>query len=151
MEKGSAFYRVEYQFIPTLVKAYLEQGLDARYFSDILVWKRLIFTQTPDVYEQFEWDDLKVTTYGRVGDDVMVVLYVFPEPVRSPLASYGVVVLKSGQAVYYTMELSFGDLYVLGSPSLEMHVNHGSLPAMSADDFLSVICQREAITLPAQQ
>ena len=92
-----------------------------------------------------------MTTYGRVGDDVMVVLYVFPEPVRSPLASYGVVVLKSGQAVYYTMELSFGDLYVLGSPSLEMHVNHGSLPTMSADDFLSVICQREAITLPAQQ
>jgi hypothetical protein len=146
--KNRAFYRVEYEFVPALMNAYKKYG-KLSLFNDVNVWKKNVQSWGPSIYENFDWDALQIKTYGKEGDDVIVVLYVFPEPFRSPQAAYGAIVIENDNVNYYTFELSVEGDYVLGSKSaLDIHFNFGNYPAMSADKFLALICEKKNIDLP---
>ena len=146
--KNRAFYRVEYEFVPALMNAYKKYG-KLSLFNDVNVWKKNIQSWGPSIYDNFDWDALQIKTYGKEGDDVIVVLYVFPEPFRSPQAAYGAIVIEKDKVNYYTFELSVEGDYVLGSKSASgIHFNLGDHPAMSADEFLALICKMREIDLP---
>ena len=146
--KNHAFYRVEYEFVPALMNAYKKYG-KLCLFNDVNVWKKNVQSWGPSIYDNFDWDALKIKTYGKEGDDVIVVLYVFPEPFRSPQAAYGAIVIEKDKVNYYTFELSVEGDYVLGSKSASgIHFNLGDHPAMSADEFLALICKMREIDLP---
>ena len=146
--KNRAFYRVEYEFVPALMNAYKKYG-KLCLFNDVNVWKKNVQSWGPSIYDNFDWDALQIKTYGKEGDDVIVVLYVFPEPFRSPQAAYGAIVIEKDKVNYYTFELSVEGDYVLGSKSASgIHFNLGDHPAMSADEFLALICKMREIDLP---
>ena len=146
--KNRAFYRVEYEFVPALMNAYKKYG-KLCLFNDVNVWKKNVQSWRPSIYEYFDWDALHIKTYGKEGDPVIVVLYVFPEPFRSPQAAYGAIVIEKDKVNYYTFELSVEGDYVLGSKSASgIHFNLGDHPAMSADEFLALICKMREIDLP---
>ena len=146
--KNHAFYRVEYEFVPALMNAYKKYG-KLCLFNDVNVWKKNVQSWGPSIYDNFDWDALQIKTYGKEGDDVIVVLYVFPEPFRSPQAAYGAIVIEKDKVNYYTFELSVEGDYVLGSKSASgIHFNLGDHPAMSADEFLALICKMREIDLP---
>ena len=101
--KNRAFYRVEYEFVPALMNAYKKYG-KLSLFNDVNVWKKNIQSWGPSIYDNFDWDALHIKTYGKEGDPVIVVLYVFPEPFRSPQAAYGAIVIENDKVNYYTDE-----------------------------------------------
>lgn len=145
--QNMVLYRVEYEFVPALMNAYAEHG-KLRLFNDVNVWKKNVQSWHPSLYDHFDWDALQIKTYGREGDDVIVVLYVFPRPFRSPQAAYGAIVIKKGKVDYYTFELSVDGNYVLGGMSaMGVHFNYGNYPAMTADEFLTLVCNTHNVDL----
>ena len=147
--KNRAYYRVEFEFVPALINAYKNKGRKLRFFNDIDVWKKNVYNQGPSIYDNFDWDDLKITTYGQEGDNEIVVFYQFPEPFCSPLAAYGAIVIKGDSINYYTFELSLEGDYVLGSKNeLGVHMNFGNYPSMSPEEFLGKVCSMKNLTLP---
>ena len=147
--KNRAYYRVEFNFVLAMINAYKNNGRILRFFNDIDVWKKNVYNWGPSIYDYFDWDDLKITTYGQEGDNEIVVFYQFPEPFRSPLAVYGAIVIKGDSVNYYTFELSLEGDYVLGSKNeFVAHMNFGNYPSMSPEEFLNLVCSMEDIALP---
>ena len=49
-------------------------------FNDLTVWKTYIYNNYTSIYDNFDWDNLYIQTYGNQGDSLIVVLYDFPKP-----------------------------------------------------------------------
>ena len=149
--RQNAFYQIEYRWVPVMVGAYQEQGTGLYLFNDLKLWQYNIKTNYPDIYEHFAWDSLQVQTYGQPGDSLIVVLYDFPEPFATPLATYGAVVIRSGTVTYYTFEMSYDGYYVLGTTDVEWtHTNLGFYKPKTMQEFLGIVCNEEGIVLLEQ-
>ena len=151
MENYEAFYQLEFDFIPRMAASYKRGGHKLLILNNKQAWRGTLSKLIPSVANGFDWDNLKILTFGNEGDSTVVILYIFPKPFQVPLASYGAVVIHDGNVNYYTLELSFGN-YVIGSMEEGgLHMNFGDTPELTSDEFLNKICSLEKITLPMPQ
>lgn len=150
MKDFHAYYQFEYIFIPGLMEAYLAEENRLRTLNDKYVWRG--FLTGLFVYSGFDWASLKIKTFGNEGDETIVVLYIFPEPFRVPLARYGAILIHKGKLRYYTLESFTADTNNLCSQTLSgLHITHGPTDAQMPADFLREVCTISEITLPAPQ
>ena len=151
--KNRAFYQIEYRLVTSLIDTYKEENdaFNLFLFNDLTVWKTYIYNNYTSIYDNFDWDNLYIQTYGNQGDSLIVVLYDFPEPFRSPLAAYGAVVINREEVNYYTFELCYTGDYVLGKNTSDTHQSLGFYSKKSAEEFLTIVCKVEDVVLPALQ
>ena len=150
MNDFHAYYQFEFSFIPSLMERYRNEGFKLPILNDKNSWQGLLTRLFVD--SGFSWHELKINTYGNEEDDTIVVLYIFPEPFRSPLAKYGAIVVKENRISYYTLELSTDGKYMFCSQTTYgMHINYGESPELSQEEFLEKVCAISEITLPAPQ
>jgi len=151
MKNYDSYYHLEFQHIPGMAASYERGGHKLLILNNKDAWKKTLSALLPSVANGFDWNNLKIKTYGREGDSVIVVFYIFPEPFQVPLANYGAVVINHGKVTYYTSELSFGDCYVIGSMAEGgTHFNFGDGPKLTPQEFLEKICSFEKIHLPSE-
>lgn len=151
--REQAYYQMEYSWIPIMIKAYQEQEQNKELYSlnDVEMWSTYMQTTHPDIHEHFDWDSLKVYTFGQQGDSLNMVIYDFPEPFDSPLAAYGAVVIRPDTITYYTLEKSYQGYYVLGITDTETHTSIDFFTELIAiDEFIGVVCEKENIPLIKQ-
>ena len=150
--REQAFYQIEYRWIPVMVATYQEdQNNDLSLFTDLELWQGYTQKHYPDIHEHFDWDSLKVYTFGQQGDSLNMVIYDFPEPFNSPLAAYGAVVIRPDTITYYTLEKSYQGYYVLGITDIETHTSIDFFTELIAiDEFIGVVCEKENIPLIKQ-
>ncbi len=148
--RQQAYYQMEYSWIPIMIKAYQKQEQNKELYSlnDVEMWSTYMQTNHPDIHEHFDWDNLKVYTFAQQGDSLNMVIYDFPEPFNSPLAAYGVVVIRPDTITYYTLEKSYQGYYVLGITDTETHTSIDFFTELIAiDEFIGVVCEKENIPL----
>ena len=150
MKDFHAYYQFEYSFITELMERYLHEDNRLSVLNDKLSWQGFLTRLFTD--SGFDWTGLKIRTYGNEGDPLIVVLYIFPEPFRVPLARYGAILIHKGKLRYYTLESFTADTNNLCSQTTYgVHLNHGEYPALTPADFLREVCTISEITLPAPQ
>lgn len=149
MKDFDAYYQIEFNFIPGMVASYNRGGHPLLIINNKDAWKKTLCGLIPNIADKFDWDSLTIKTYGNEGNETIVILYLFPEPFRVPLAKYGATIIRNGEGTYYTLELSFDDKYVLGSMSEGgMHLNYGDTKELTIVEFLNKVCAMENIILP---
>ena len=149
MQDFDAYYDVEYHLIPAQMTRFWKEECRLPVLYDKNEWRGILtrlFT-----YDGFDWRKLQTRTYVNSNEPPVVILYIFPEPFRAPLAKYGAMVLNNHRLKYYTFEFGFDGQYMLGYQSeTGMHFNLGSSPDLSPEEFLQEVCTREEITLPGR-
>ena len=152
--RQQAYYQMEYRWIPVMIKTYQEQEENKELYllNDLEMWRTYIQTNYPDIHEHFDWDSLKVYTFGQQGGSLNMVIYDFPEPFNSPLAAYGAVVIRPDTITYYTLEKSYQGYYVFGTTNTEwMHTSIEFFTDLIAiDEFIGVVCEKENIPVIKQ-
>ena len=149
MQDFDAYYDVEFHLIPALMTRFWEEGCRLPVLYDKNEWRGLLtrlFTN-----DGFDWRNLRTRTYIHSNEQPAVVLYIFPEPFRAPLAKYGAMVFNNNRLRYYTFEFNSNEQYVLGYLSeTSMYFSLGSSTDLTPEEFLKEVCAREYITLPEQ-
>ena len=65
--KNRAFYQIEYRFVTSLIDIYKEENdaFNLFLFNDPTVWKTYIYNNYTSIYDNFDWDNLYIQTYGN--------------------------------------------------------------------------------------
>ena len=139
---------MEYEVIPMLIRIFKNRGRDFRYLNLLTALQQVAQQKYPDAFRRFDWSNVRIHTFGRQGDDVVVVFYKFPEPFQFNLAAYGAVVIQGEEVHYYTCELTYEGDYVLGSVNeFDKHERYGCFSKMSPEQFLARVCNRQKFRL----
>ena len=131
-EYRADIYGGEYRFVPILLKAISENRIAAEALTDEEYLRETIKEKCADEVVRAEWDSFVIKRVDNYGNYKMIV-YKFPEPKFVPEAKYGVVLIDMAtkKSSYYTLELSYDDMWYYGGVKDNTHENYG--PAESAD------------------
>ena len=142
---------MEYEVIPLLIRIFKNRGRDLRYLNLLTALQQVAQQKYPDAFNRFDWSNVRIHTFGRQGDDV-VVFYKFPEPFQFNLAAYGAVVIKGEEVCYYTCTLNYAGFYELsGVNEQDPHTKYGFIPVAKPERFLARVCCRQKIHLRLSQ
>ena len=148
-DKYRAYYCVEYDVLPVLIRLFEERGRDVRYLTKLTALQQVVQQKYPDFNDHFDWDALRIHTFGREGDDVVVVLYEFPSPFQYYLSQYGAIVVREDKVNYYTLERTYEGDFELGMvKALDTHHKFGRFACSSMEMFLAMVCCMSNISLP---
>lgn len=121
MQDFDAYYDVEYHLIPAQMTRFWEEDCRLPVLYDKNEWRGILtrlFT-----YDGFDWRKLQTRTYVNSTEPPVVILYIFPEPFRAPLAKYGAMVFNNRRLKYYTLELGFDGQYMYkGNSTYSGHI-----------------------------
>ena len=147
-EKHSYRYFLQYKFIPDLVAGVSKGEISPDDILETDGWEEFM---KKHVDENFflEWDELHCDGI-KINDTYVMALYIFPEPRQVPEAAFGAVLINTTNydAVYYTLEYSFDDEWVLGSMNQTTHRNYGNLENPSLQGFIDWVVDRAKETEP---
>lgn len=129
-------YFFEYRFIPDLVAEVKKEKLPVEVLVSVDGWKPFL-AENVDGFS-FDWDQFRCD-YCTVGENDLLVVYKFPNPIQVPEAIYGAVLvnMNTKDARYYTLEYSFDGDWVLGSMDTERHANYGVLENPTFENFIA--------------
>ncbi len=152
MKNYESFYQLEFDYIPRMAACYQRGGHKLLILNNKKAWQGTLTQLLPSIANGFDWDALRILTYGNEGDDTVVILYLFPEPFQVPLALYGACIIHNGEVNYYTLEKSFSEDYVIGSMAEGgLHMNFGNTTKLSPAEFLYKVCSLCKVNLPEPQ
>lgn len=135
-------YYVEYKLIPHFIDMFQSQPEKTSQIV-LTIYENLVILQNKlrNVNPHF-FGSISGEVYGNIENECIVV-YQFPKPIDMPLAKYGAIYINKPlkKYSYWTLEYSMNGKYVLGSTTIEKHVNYGNKNNLSKDEFLHEICQ----------
>ena len=116
---------VEYKFIPSLVSGIPGRLVTAIDLMMIDTWPEFMKKKYGRFF-YFDWDDMSCKEIF-VDDSHIIILYTFPWPSQMPEAAYGAILMNTSnkKAMYYTLELSFDNEWILGQADIDGHYNFG--------------------------
>ena len=141
-KKHSDRYFLQYKYIPDLVADVSTGDLPTDALLDTDWWKSYIeLFKDEDFY--FEWDELHCDKI-KVDDDYEMVVYTFPKPRQTPDAAYGAALINitNNSAIYYTLEYSFGDKWMLCSMNQGTHRNYGEVENLGLENFIELVSEK---------
>lgn len=138
-------YELQYHLIPSFLTGVSSGKIGAADLVETGDWDALL----KRVYNKdffFEWDRLVCDRF-MFNDNYEAVLYIFPSPQQVPDAAYGIVVIdtRTRYAVYYTLEMSFGDAWVVGVTDGMKRYNIGAMENCSLEDFVKFVEKRTVV------
>lgn len=135
-------YYVEYKLIPHFIDMFQSQPEKTSQIV-LTIYENLVILQNKlrNVNPHF-FGSISGEVYGNIENECIVV-YQFPKPIDMPLAKYGAIYINKPlkKYSYWTLEYSMNGKYVLGSTTIEKHVNYGNKNNLSKDEFIYEICQ----------
>lgn len=135
-------YYVEYKLIPHFIDMFQSQPEKTSQIV-LTIYENLVILQNKlrNVNPHF-FGSISGEVYGNIENECIVV-YQFPKPIDMPLAKYGAIYINKPlkKYSYWTLEYSMNGEYVLGSTTIEKHVNYGNKNNLSKDEFIYEICQ----------
>lgn len=150
-EKHSYRYFLQYIFIPYLVAGVSKGEISPDVILTFDVWKEFMKKYVDGSF-YLEWDELHSDVI-KINDTYVMVLYIFPKPRQIPEAAFGAVLINTADndAVYYTLEYSFGGAWVLGGMDQNTHSDYGNLENPSLKSFIDWVAERAQGTKPAMR
>ena len=147
-DKHSYRYFLQYRFIPDLVAGVSKGEISPNAILATEGWEDLMKKHV-DKNFFLEWDELHCDGI-KINDTYVMALYIFPKPRQVPEAAFGAVLINTtnNDAVYYTLEYSFDDEWVLGSMNQTTHRNYGNLENPSLQGFIDWVVDRAKETEP---
>lgn len=140
-------YYVEYKLIPHFVEMFKEQPDKASQII-ITVYENLVTLQNHlRKVNPYAFGNVSCEICGDIESECLAV-YEFPKPFDMPLAKYGAIYINVSQqkCQYWTLEFSLKGKYVLGSKTLDGHVNYGQRPDMSKEEFIQEVCRSMGVS-----
>lgn len=140
-------YDYEYEIIPQLIELSIKNTETweefIRYQSNI-DW--ILNTVLAKSHIQCDFDVSCLRSDVIAEENFAVIIYTFPEPLDSPFAKYGAIVLNHESVSYYTLEKSVFQAeegWVLGTASTKMHSNYGRVDdCHSLEEFFKLLKNR---------
>ncbi len=141
-EKHECRMILQYKFIPGLVSGIPARRLGATELMMTDTWPGAM----KRIYGKrfyFEWDELKCKEL-HVDSSHIIILYDFPQPAVVPEAAYGAVLINTSSkyAVYYTLEKSFGDSWIIGCQTIKGHYSICPLELPTRDNFIGWVSEQ---------
>ena len=140
-------YYVEYKLIPHFVEMFNEQPDKASQII-ISVYENLVTLQNHlRKVNPYAFGKVSCEICGNIESECLAV-YEFPKPFDMPLAKYGAIYINVPQqkSQYWTLEFSLKGKYVLGSKTLDGHVNYGQRPDLSKEEFIQEVCRSMGVS-----
>lgn len=133
---------LQYKFIPGLVMGIPMRRLGATELMMIDTWPGAM----KRIYGRkfyLEWDEFKCKEL-YVDDEHIMIVYIFPEPILVPEAAYGAVLINtsSKMARYFTLELSFDNVWIIGTQTAERHYSICPMDNPSFDNFVGWVSEQ---------
>lgn len=135
-------YFVEYKFIADLVDEVAKGELQPEVLLNIKGWKEFLENSMGEDF-YFEWDEMDCQG-ATIDDDHLIAMYVFPKPKQVPDVAFGAVVIntKTKKAIYYTLEYTFDDSWMLCTKSKSGHSNFGEMENPSFEKFINWVVEK---------
>ena len=141
-KKHSDRYFLQYKYIPDLAADMLSGKISVDDLMDKDWWECSI-QLFKDMNFYFEWDELHCNKI-KVDDDYEMVVYTFPKPRQTPDAAYGAALINitNNSAIYYTLEYSFGEKWMLCSMNQGTHRNYGEVENLGLENFIELVSEK---------
>ena len=115
-----SLYTLQFIWIPSLIDDVMKGDLSCQVLANVQWWRQRL-TEQGMTGAEFSFDEIKAEV-KQLSEDKGRICLTFPYPECPPLAKYAIIdLLASGKIVYYTLEMSFDDIWVLGSKDVHGH------------------------------